>query len=253
VFDRRAFLVCLAASVASGITVIDAHGDVDSAPVPAPKPARTPVPLPGGGALSTLPTSTSENRLALTVDDGTNAEVIRAYTQFAHDSGVRLTFFVNGVYSGWTEHAQQLRPLVDSGQIQLGNHTWSHPDLTELSASTIAAQLTRNAQFLINHYGADPAPYFRPPYGRHDDRVDSVARDLGYPCPILWNGSYGDSSIVTPDYIVEKAREYFHPSGIVIGHLNHPPVTQVYHRLLDIITERNLRTVTLADVFGHRR
>ena len=39
------------------------------------------------------------------------------------------------------------------------------------------------------------------------------------------------------------------PQSIVIGHLNHPPVTSVYHELIDIIHDRNLRTVTLNDVF----
>ena len=37
--------------------------------------------------------------------------------------------------------------------------------------------------------------------------------------------------------------------NIVIGHLNHPPVTTVYHDLIDLIHARNLRTVTLGDVF----
>ena len=37
--------------------------------------------------------------------------------------------------------------------------------------------------------------------------------------------------------------------NIVIGHLNHLPVTHVYPALVDIIRSRNLRTVTLNDVF----
>jgi len=39
------------------------------------------------------------------------------------------------------------------------------------------------------------------------------------------------------------------PSSVVIGHLNHPAVTSIYHQLLDIIVSRGLRTVTLNDVF----
>ncbi len=35
----------------------------------------------------------------------------------------------------------------------------------------------------------------------------------------------------------------------MIGHLNHPPVTHVYAQLVDIIRARQLRTVTLNDVF----
>lgn len=58
------------------------------------------------------------------MDDGVNSDVVRLYTQFAKDTGIRLTFFVNGRYGLWTDHLGMLRPLVDSEQIQLVNHTW---------------------------------------------------------------------------------------------------------------------------------
>lgn len=45
------------------------------------------------------------------------------------------------------------------------------------------------------------------------------------------------------------ADRYFTPRTIVLGHLNHLPVTHVYEQLVDIIRARNLRTVTLNDVF----
>mgnify|MGYP001068716641 CR=1 FL=1 len=61
--------------------------------------------------------------------------------------------------------------------------------------------------------------------------------------------SDADSSVVTEDYIVKMADQYFIQQNIVIGHLNHPPVTHTYPALLDIIRSRKLRTVTLNDVF----
>ncbi len=175
--------------------------------------------------------------------------MVRLYTQFAQDTGVRLTYFVNGQYDSWTDNATLLRPLVDSGQIQLGNHTWSHPDLTTVSKSRIADELTKNHKFLKTTYGVDAAPYFRPPYGKHNATVDSVAADLGYTVPTLWYSSLSDSSLITEDYILQMANQYFTPQTIVIGHLNYLPVTHVYPQLVEIIRNRNLRTVTLNDVF----
>jgi hypothetical protein len=58
-----------------------------------------------------------------------------------------------------------------------------------------------------------------------------------------------DSTLITEEYILKMADEYFTPQSIVIGHLNHLPVTHVYPQLIDIIRDRNLRTVTLNDVF----
>ncbi|MBV8930157.1 MAG: polysaccharide deacetylase family protein, partial [Mycobacteriaceae bacterium] len=169
--------------------------------------------------------------------------------QFAKDTGVRLTYFVNGRYRSWTDNLDLLRPLVESGQIQLGNHTWAHPDLTTLPKEQIADQLRRNHQFLVKNYGVDARPFFRPPYGKHNADVDAVAADLGYGVTALWSGSLEDQNVVSEDYIVKMANRYFTPQTIVIGHLNHMPVTHVYPQLVDIIRSRNLRTVTLNDAF----
>jgi peptidoglycan/xylan/chitin deacetylase (PgdA/CDA1 family) len=203
--------------------------------------------LPGGAVLNKLPGN--GDLLAWTVDDGANTDVVRLYTQFAKDTGVRLTYFVTGAYRSWTENAALLRPLVESGQIQLGNHTWTHPDLTKLSASQVADELSRTDQLLRNTYGVDAAPYFRPPYGHHNAVVDAVAADLGYHVATLWSGDLRDSAVLSEEQIVKMAYQFFAPQNIVIGHLNHPPITHVYGQLVDIIRARRLRTVTLNDAF----
>lgn len=264
--NRRRFLGSLAASIVAGVgaarLVVDPQprsfaqtsvaagatwGPTAPAPLSPPPPPSARIALPGGGALTRIPGQ--GDLLALTVDDGVNSEVVRAYTQFAQDAGVRLTFFVNGVYNSWTENSSALRPLVDCGQIQLANHTWSHPDLTTLPGEQIAKQLDRNEAFLKNTYGIDAKPYWRPPYAKRNAAVDAVAADLGYTVPTLWSGSLSDSTLISEDYIVQMADRYFTPQSIVIGHLNHLPVTHVYPQLVDIIRSRSLRTVTLNDVF----
>jgi peptidoglycan/xylan/chitin deacetylase (PgdA/CDA1 family) len=212
-----------------------------------PPPTAARVALPGGGVLNRLPGS--GDLLALTLDDGVDADVVRLYAEFARDTGVRLTMFLNGTYKSWTDNLSILRPLVDSGQIQLANHTWSHPDMTTVSKSDMAEQISRNDLFIKKTYGVDARPYFRPPYGRHNSIVDAVAADLGYSAVTTWSGSLADSTVVTEDYIVAMANQYFTPQSIVLGHLNHPPVTHTYGKLVSLIRDRRLRTVTLNDVF----
>ncbi|MDQ2636194.1 MAG: polysaccharide deacetylase family protein, partial [Actinomycetota bacterium] len=178
-----------------------------------------------------------------------SSDVVRAYTQLAKDTGIRLTYFVNGVYRSWIEHAALLRPLVDDGQIQLANHTWRHPDLTKMPLAEVAEEFRHNHDFLWKTYGIDARPYFRPPYGAHNPHVDTVAADLGYTVDTLWSGTLEDHVWIPASEVVKMADRYFHPQAIVIGHLNHEPVTQVYGQLVDIIRARKLRTVTLNDVF----
>ncbi len=133
--DRRQFIAALSVATLAGVGLSrcnfggqPAGRPTGSEPVaatsslllpPPPRSARIQLP---GGVLSSLPGE--GDLLALTVDDGVSSDVLRAYSQFAKDTGVRLTYFVNGVYRSWTDHVDLLRPMVDDGQIQLANHTW---------------------------------------------------------------------------------------------------------------------------------
>lgn len=258
--DRRLFLTMLAAGAsamlagctpAGGATVpgTAVPGEPATQPTttgmrpPPPASARTVIPA---GTITALPGEGAN--LALTVDDGADPDVVDAYIRFAQDTGARFTFFVTASYPAWSLHRPTLRPLVDSGQIQLANHTWDHPDLTTLSRSAVAEQLVKAQKFLRDNYGVDSTPYYRPPYGFHNPTVDAVAADLGYTVPTLWYGSLSDSSIVTEDYLLDCARRYFNAQAIVIGHANHPAVTHVYPQLVDIVKQRALSLVTLNDV-----
>jgi peptidoglycan/xylan/chitin deacetylase (PgdA/CDA1 family) len=188
--------------------------------------------------------------LALTVDDGTSTEVVAAFAAFARDSGVRLTFFPNGCYRSWTDNAATLRPMVESGQVAVGNHTWSHPDLTTLADREVAAEITRNQAFLRTTFGVRDTPFIRPPYGARDARTDRIAADLGHPTIAMWNGTLEDFRVLTAEQLLAAARHWFTAGRIVIGHANHPTVTALYGDLLAILAERGLRTVTLADVWA---
>lgn len=261
--ERRRLLSMLAAGTAMALTgCAVAEGDpinsgsADGMPVlppatPAPRPQ---LPPPPGGPKTPIAAQTITalpgrgSSMALTVDDGASPEVVGAYIRFAKDTGARFTFFVTAYYDSWTIHRDELRPLVDSGQIQLANHTWDHADLTAISASAVSSQLSRAKTYLHNTFGVDGTPYYRPPFGRHNATVDRVAADLGYTVPVMWYGSLSDSGVITEEYLIECAHKYFNPQTIVIGHANAPAVTHCYDQLVDIIRERNLSMVTLDDV-----
>ncbi|WP_448002221.1 polysaccharide deacetylase family protein [Agromyces bauzanensis] len=223
-----------------------ATGTPSAAPPPQAAPVLDRVPVPPG-TIDSLPGDGS--LLAWTVDDGTSTDVITAYAAFAQASGIRLTMFVTGTYIAWDESVDALVPLVASGQVQPANHTWSHPDLTSLPDAEVRDELVRTHDFIGELFGVDARPFFRPPYGYHDDRVDAIAADLGYTVPTLWYGSLADSAELPAATIVDLAREWFLPQHIVIGHLNWMPVTTVFEDLRAIIDERGLTTVTLNDVF----
>src|SRR3712207_145545 len=162
-------------------------------------PGIEPVPPPVG-VVTSLPGPATT--LALTIDDGTDTEVVAAFVDLATRTGIRLTLFPNGIYRSWIEVAPALRPLIESGQVCFGNHTWSHPDLATLGDREVAEEITRADVFLRDTYGASSAPFLRPPFGSHTDRVDRIAADLGHQTIALWNGTLGDDKSIGPEELL---------------------------------------------------
>ena len=218
-------------------------------------PPPLPAPTPADSLITGLPENVG-NVVAITVDDGIDSSVVDAYLDFAKDSGVRLTFFVTGIYPSWTDNRDKMMPLVESGQVQLANHTWTHPDLTTLSEGAIIDELTQCENLLRNTYGVTGVPFIRPPYGNRSSFTDSVCAKAGYTTTALWYGSFGDSGLLTQDVLLGEAQKWLLAQHIVIGHANFPTVTQLYGQIIDILRQRSLLTATLDDVYfgpGHNR
>ncbi len=196
----------------------------------------------------------ADRRVALTVDDGFCATCVAGYVAFAKSSGTHLTFCPNGVYAReWAPHAPVLRPLIAAGQVQLMNHTFDHRDLTVLSGAQIRAELERNEDWIAQTFGTTTRPYFRPPYGRHNAGVQQAAAAAGFRVLTLWNGSYSDSRLITPQFLMAQASRYLRPGTIMIGHANHPIVLGLFDQILDLIKQRDLHPVTMDEMFGTRR
>jgi peptidoglycan/xylan/chitin deacetylase (PgdA/CDA1 family) len=203
--------------------------------------------VPNGVSITELPLPGPY--VAWTIDDGTDAEVVAGYAEMAEITGNRFTFFLNGNQKAWTTRADMLRPLVKSGQVQLANHTWSHPDLRALSTQGIQDQLQRNEDFIQATYGVSAKPFFRPPFGYVNAHVRDAAAAIGYTASTLWYGSLADSGVLTPEQIMGFGDDWFTAGRVVIAHANHPPVLSAMQHLVDVIAQRGLRTVTLNDVF----
>ena len=281
--QRRDFMLMLAAGTAAALascsTAHDTAGSPSPAtttpedspspepsPTPSPTPSRSPLwlqdgppPLPEPTELDSIITALPEDAgdtVAITVDDGADSSVVDAYLDFARDSGVRLTFFVTSSYPGWTDCKDKMTPLVESGQVQLGNHTVTHAGLTSLDESGIISEVSQCEEFLNSTYGVTGTPFIRPPYGYRNGLTDSVCAKLGYTTSTMWYGSFGDSGLLTEDVLLGEAQKWLLAQHIVIGHANFPTVTHLYGQIIDILRERNLLTATLDDVYfgpGHNR
>jgi peptidoglycan-N-acetylglucosamine deacetylase len=194
-------------------------------------------------------------QIALTVDDGYCGECIAQYVDFALTSGTHITFNPNGSFQDlWTPQiVASVRQMVANKQVQFGNHTWDHANLLNLSTPAIVSELNRNEDWIQQTFGITARPYFRPPYGYYNQRVIDTAASIGYTKILMWNGSFGDSTVESPDQIISLAEQYLKPGTIMLGHLNHPAILSIFGQITSIIESRNLQPVTLDEMFGTSR
>lgn len=231
-------------------------GPLGNGPEPRPIRPRPPVDRPHGVVelFSGPAASVPARQLALTVDDGFCDHCVAGYAAFAQRTGVHLTFSPNGRYaSAWAPRAPVLRPLIEAGQVQLMNHTFNHPDLTKLGPSAIRAELERNEKWIAATFRTSTRPYFRPPFGRRNLAVLETAGEVGFNRVVMWDGSYSDSKLITPQFLMAQAHRYLQAGVIMLGHANHPTVLGLFDEILELIKQRQLTPVTLDEMFRTQR
>lgn len=117
--------------------------------------------------------------LALTFDDGPNSTTTPIILDALARHQARASFFVVG--SRVAGHEQLLRQMFYAGH-EIGNHSWSHKDFTEISPAQIQNEIN-STQAAIASAGVPTPTLFRPPYGAVNETVRS-----NVPLTIaLWN------------------------------------------------------------------
>lgn len=145
--------------------------------------------------------------IALTFDDGPDPEWTPAILDILKQESVPGTFFVIG--KNGQAHPDLLRRIVAEGH-ELGNHTFTHPNLGEIPGSITDLELNAT-QRLIESVTGRSTVLFRPPYfgDAEADKPEEVepairAEKLGYIIVGLRIDPGDWKPGVTPDEIVQK-------------------------------------------------
>ena len=189
----------LTALVASAYSVLAAAGGVALAAGGFAYASRWPTSQVFGRTV-TAPRRPGE--IALTFDDGPNPAWTPRLLDILAEHNVHATFFMVGKFA--KAEAELTRRVADAGHL-LGNHTWSHPDLSRTRASDVLNELTRTTDILVQITGK-PIRYFRPPFGARRPYVLKLSRQLGL-IPVTWNAMTTDWSESCAEKIASKLVE----------------------------------------------
>lgn len=147
----------------------------------------------------TLVAPARPGELALTFDDGPNPSWTPRLLEILARHGAKATFFLLGSYA--EKEPGLARSIAEAGHL-VGNHSWSHPDLSRTAAHRVREELIRTRDTLEQITGR-PVRYFRPPFGARRPYVLRVARELGM-TPVMWNAMTSDWEERSPDRIAER-------------------------------------------------
>ncbi len=229
--DGRNYVDAVAAGVLTDGPVLLAHGPCTWLPRATEQhladvdPGRV-VALGGTGALCdtvlrqasravappTAPSCASVKCVALTFDDGPSSYTPRLIDTLLEEN-VPATFFLVGQMAAARPQTAQL--LAMEG-FQVGNHTWSHPQMNLLSLTQQRRQVA-DTNDVLNSRGIPDATMMRPPYGSYD----SNTRRLGVPL-ILWSVDPRDwEASSTTSGIRTHIRTHVFNGAIVLQHDTH--------------------------------
>jgi peptidoglycan/xylan/chitin deacetylase (PgdA/CDA1 family) len=184
--------------------------------------------------------------IAMTFDDGPHATNTPKLLDLAAKRHIKLTFFVLG------ECVQQ-NPAVLQREVaeghEIGNHSWSHPNLAKLSDEAVRSQLRRTEDIIVKTAGVKPK-LMRPPYGELTKRQRVwVNHDFGYKV-ILWDVDPLDWKRPGPSVVARRIIAGARPGSIILSHDIHPPTIEAMPQVFDALLAKGFKFVTVSELLA---
>lgn len=177
--------------------------------------------------------------VALTFDDGPSVYT-EGLLDILKEHGAQATFFILGK-SARIQSETVSRMFAEGHQI--GNHTWDHPNLAQLSDELIQQQI-RQTDDIVTQIIGRPTPHLRPPYGAYNDRVLAVS---GLPI-IFWSVDPLDWKDRDADVVAARIIES--PAGaIILAHDIHKTTVASVPAIIEALRNRGIHFVTVTKLF----
>jgi peptidoglycan/xylan/chitin deacetylase (PgdA/CDA1 family) len=193
--------------------------------------------------------------IALTFDDGPwDQPRTLDFLRVLEREHVPATFFeIGSQIAGYDPGGVAEKQMLLDGDM-IGDHTWSHPVMTALSASAQRAQLAMTAAAIKRATGGFEPCLFRAPYGAVDPGLLRVAHSLGM-ATIQWNVDPRDWSLPGVSAIVANVVANTRDGSIVIQHFGGGPRYQTLAALpqeIAALRRRGYTFVTVAQMLGYK-
>jgi peptidoglycan/xylan/chitin deacetylase (PgdA/CDA1 family) len=191
------------------------------------------------------------NEVAITFDDGPNAESTPAIMRILDNADVKATFFIVG--KALDAEPDIVRDLYTHGHL-VANHSYHHDNWRWLDPNY--PELARTQDAFARNLGVCPV-WFRPPHGQHTPMMKRVVsrNDMRL---AMWDTSAGDWTTNDPVEIAHRVLDGVRGGSIILLHdgldgkpgVDRMALARAMPLILEGLRERNLRPVRLDDLVG---
>jgi peptidoglycan/xylan/chitin deacetylase (PgdA/CDA1 family) len=157
--------------------------------------------------------SRKSKQLALTYDDGPNDVHTPRLLEVLAKHQVKATFFMIGRH---VRQAPDIARVVAAAGHEIGNHTFSHPNLIFASADRTRREIEECRKALQEIVG-DHSRLFRPPFGGRKPESLRIARAAGLKA-VMWNVTGWDWKAPAAEEIERKVIRQIRGGNIILLH-----------------------------------
>lgn len=173
-----------------------------------------------------------EKELYLTFDNGYENGYTPRILDILKEKQVPAAFFVTGHYI--KDKPELIKRFAAEGHL-VGNHSWSHPDMSQLGSARIAEELEKVRAGVEALTGQKEMRYLRPPRGIFNERVLAESSKLGY-VSVFWSIAYKDwdtNNQKGARYAYDKVMEQLHPGAVILLHAVSKDNTEALPLIID--------------------
>lgn len=189
------------------------------------------------------PAEGDKGYIALTFDDGPHPTNTPRLLEILDDYGVKATFYILGQNAEY--YPDVVSEIAKRGH-ELGNHSYSHPNLTNLSYWGTLEELQLNDNILLSNCG-ERAKTVRPPYGAIDGDVEAAVADNGQRI-VTWSVDTEDWKNRDPEIILQTVIETSGPGSIILMHDIHETSVDAVPGVIEYLLAEGYQLVTVSQL-----
>lgn len=189
--------------------------------------------------------ASGDKLIALTFDDGPDANDTPRLLDGLKARGVSVTFFVQGQSLEWGSRYVS-RAYAEGHEI--GSHSWSHPNLPDLSTEAALEQFEKTGALLDQICGEGNEYLIRPPYG---NTTSEFREEIDAPL-IHWSVDTLDWELLNEYAVRDAILEEAYDGAIVLLHDIHATTVDGALMAIDVLLARGYELVTVSELFRRR-